>query len=951
VIALSGSGRAHRPAAHLAGRDRDLAALRAFVYETSSGGATMLLRGQPGVGKSALLDSAEEMAAMAGIRVVRAEGADQGNVGFAALNRLLMPLRGGTLARLDEPQQRALNVALGCTEGSTPDLLMVSNAALALLCQAAADRPLLLIVDDLHAVDRQSATVLGLVAKRLSGSRAGLLAAVLTQTSGLADLEAPGYELAPLDDDASTRLLADRFPDLAPGVRRRILTEAEGNPLALLELPVALDDLQRSGLAALPAVLPLNRRLRQAFSTRVSALPAAARYLLLLAVLDGTGDVTLLRAAAGRHEVSDDLLPAEQADLVHVDQTTQCVVFSHPLVRSAVFDRSSSGDVRRGHLALAAQRTDQPERRAWHLAEAAAETDEDAAGLLEQVARKMRDRGAGTQAVATLIRAAKLSPRRSDRSRLLAEAACLSATGTGELALARRLLAEARRGRPECGEPPVSLPIAVADACLQLNSADDIDTVHRQLVAAIRGRSDGGHNSNAPLIMALDMLLTACAAGGRPELWEPLDVALAGLGSQHCPELNLLARTHGDPARCAVGILGSLDAAVSALSQETDHWRILAVGAAAARTDRLAGCRTALRRVAGEAAEGGAAVAAICALNLLCSDGFLSGDWNEVWRRAGDCLRACQSHGCPAHAWVAREHLALIAAARGDDELMQELTDDMLRWALPRGITPAQTAVHRADSLAALGRGDFEDAYRAASAISPPGVLASHVPDALWTVLDLVESAARTGRLREAAAHVAAARTARIAEISPRLAMVVTASAALAGPPDQASLLFEQALAIRGASRWPFEFARVQLAFGEHLRRMRANCEARGHLAFAHATFRVLCARPWADRAANELRAAKLTRTKTDYHQIPVLTAQERQIASLAAAGLTNRQIGQRLFLSPRTVGSHLYRAFPKLGVASRAGLRDALTALAAADSSLSVQARSAWESVSARPG
>jgi DNA-binding CsgD family transcriptional regulator len=914
----------------------------------------MLVRGQPGVGKSALLDGAEGVAVIAGIRVVRAGGPDSGNVGFAALNQLLLPLRGGALNRLDEPQQRVLNVALGFTGGSTPDLLTVSNAALALLCQSAADRPLLLIVDDLHAVDGPSATVLGLLAKRLSGRRAGLLAARRTQASGLPDLEAPDYELVPLDDDASTRLLADRFPDLAPGVRRRIMTEAQGNPLALLELPAGLDDLQRSGLAALPAVLPLNHRLRQAFSTRIAALPAATRYLLLLSVLDGAGEMTPLRAAAGRDDAADDLFPAEQAGLVHVDQTTHCVVFSHPLDRCAVLDQSPSSDVRRAHLALAAQRTDQPARRAWHLAEAAAEPDQEAAGLLERVAVRMRDRGAGTQAVACLMRAARLNPQLSDRSRLLAEAACLSATGTGELALARRLLAEARRSGPEHGGPlgaDASLRAAVADACLQLNGSEDIDTVHRQLATAIRQATDAGQNSDAALVAALDALLTVCAAGGRAELWEPFDIALAGLGPDRCPELSLLARTQGDPARSAAGILGPLDAAIDRLSQETDHWHILAVGAAAARTDRLARCRAALRRVAGEAAEGGAVVTAICAQNLLCCDGFLSGAWNEVWQEAEDCLRTGQSHGCSAYAWAAREHLALIAAARGDYELMRELTDDMLRWAMPRGIGLVQTAVHRAVCLAELGRGDFEEAYCAARAISPPGVLASHVPYALWAVLDLAESAVRTGRPQEAAAHVAAARAARIADISPRLAMLVDASAALAAPAGQASSHFERALSVQGAQRWPFEYARVQLAFGEHLRRIRANCGARGYLAAAHAAFHALGAQPWTDRAANELRAAKLTRTKPDYHQLPALTAQEHQIAALAAAGLTNRQIGQRLFLSPRTVGSHLYRVFPKLGVASRAGLRDALTALAASDSSLSVQARTVADTVSARPG
>jgi DNA-binding CsgD family transcriptional regulator len=266
---------------------------------------------------------------------------------------------------------------------------------------------------------------------------------------------------------------------------------------------------------------------------------------------------------------------------------------------------------------------------------------------------------------------------------------------------------------------------------------------------------------------------------------------------------------------------------------------------------------------------------------------------------------------------------------------VRELTGEMLRWAMPRGVTLAQMAVHRAGSLAAIGRGDFEEAYREAAAISPPGVLASRVPHALWTVMDLVEAAVRTGRHPQAAAHVARMREAHVAAISPRLALLVTASAAIAAPADQASQLFEEALGIRGADRWPFEFARVQLVFGEHLRRGRVQAisEARVHLGAALATFRALGARPWAERAANELRATRLTLTKAEFRRMPALTAQEHQIVSLAAAGLTNKQIGERLYLSPRTVGSHLYRVFPKLGVSSRAGLRDALIALASGDS------------------
>jgi len=930
---LAGRSRARQPS-RLVGRDEDLEVILAFVYELSTQGGTLLLSGEPGVGKSALLDAAEEIAPITGIRVLRAAGAEFEDVSFSGLNQLLLPLR-GDISRLDDLQRDALNVALGFGEGPARSPLVVSNAALTLLCQAAADRPLLLIVDDLHWVDRASALVLGFVARRLSGSRVGLLAAERTGASRLPRLDLPACDVLPLDDDASTRLVAERFPDLAPRVRLRIVAEARGNPLALLELPAGLSDLERSALAPLPAVLPLSRRLRAVFSSSVSALPAAARYLLLLAVLADTGELSLLRAAAAGQCEIDDLMHAEQAGLVRVDDATNRVVFSHPLIRSAVVELSTSGEVRRGHRALARELGDQPERRAWHLAGAATEPDERVASLLAGVARQMQARGDAHSAVTALMRAAQLSPHHRDRGRLLAEAACVSATLTGELPLVSRLLGDARRAALEAGGSlgrDASLHAAVADACLLLNGPDDIDTVHRLLTGAIEARPlprTGG----AALIATLRTLAMVCAAGGRPDLWAPVEEALAGLGPGGCAELDLVVRTHADPARSAIGALGQLDAAIGNLSRDSGHWRILALGAAAARTDRLAGCREALRQVVRAAPEGGAILPAISALTLLCLDGFLSGAWDEAWQAAEECLRACQSSGHPARAWMAREHLAMIAAARGDDERVGELTGEMLQWAMPRGITLARMAVHRAASLAALGRGDFEEAYREAAAISPPGTLVTHVPHALGAVMDLVEAAVRTGRQQEAATHVAAAREARVAEISPRLALLVTASAALAAPARQASCLFERALGIPGADRWPFDFARVQLAFGEHLRRDRAPTDSRAPLGAALAAFRALGARPWADRAANELRAARLAPAKTETRRVPALTAQEQQIVSLAAAGLTNKQIGERLYLSPRTVGSHLYRVFPKLGVSSRAGLRDALIALASGDS------------------
>jgi DNA-binding CsgD family transcriptional regulator len=224
-----------------------------------------------------------------------------------------------------------------------------------------------------------------------------------------------------------------------------------------------------------------------------------------------------------------------------------------------------------------------------------------------------------------------------------------------------------------------------------------------------------------------------------------------------------------------------------------------------------------------------------------------------------------------------------------------------------------------------MGQGEFEDAYQNSAAISPPGVLASHVPLALWVAMDLVEAAVRTGRHAEAAAHVTAIRDVGIAALSPRLALLATASEAIAAPNDIAPGLFQEALAVPGADRFPFDLGRVRLCYGERLRRARATTNSRAQLTAALEIFERLRARPWAARAAGELRAAGQADPRASLRGRDSLTSQELEIAELAAAGLTNKQIGQRLFLSHRTVGAHLYQIFPKLGVTSRAALRDAL--------------------------
>lgn len=272
---------------------------------------------------------------------------------------------------------------------------------------------------------------------------------------------------------------------------------------------------------------------------------------------------------------------------------------------------------------------------------------------------------------------------------------------------------------------------------------------------------------------------------------------------------------------------------------------------------------------------------------------------------------------------------ALLAAARGDSANARAIADEVTGWAMPRRALAMHVYVLHARTLDAIGRSDFEDAYRNACAISPAGTIASHVPHAMWMVLDLVEAAMRTGRRDEAAAHVAAAQETCLPAISSRLALMTFGAGAMAATDEQdAWTLFERALGVPAAEQWPFDLARIQLAFGERLRRARATTRSRQLLTAARVAFQLLGARPWTQRAGDELRAMGITIGPADVYGPASLTPQQLEIAQLAAGGLTNKEIGERLFLSHRTVGTHLYQIFPKLGITSRAALRDALKGL-----------------------
>lgn len=912
----------------LVGRDRELELLRTFVDEALGGGGVLLLSGEPGVGKSVLLDAAAKAATVAGASVLRSDGVEfLADLSFAGLNHVLEPLlheRDG----LDPVHQDALTVALGAGEGAAVDRLVVYAAVLALLRRAANARPVLLIVDDLQWIDRASAAALSFVARRLAGSRVGLLAASrpgfesFFERAGLVELT-----LSPLDDGAAADLVGTRFPLLGGRGLQRVLAQAQGNPLALLELPAALGD-SRGSAGVLSEVLPLSRRLQDLYASRIAEMPAPTRRLLLLAALEGSGDLPVLQAAVPGEDLLSLLAPAERAQLVRVeDRGLGLLSFRHPLIRATIVSGSTSGQRLEAHHALANALTDQPDRRAWHLAEATPDPDERVAALLERTAQRVRRRGDAVGAFNALVRAADLTPGPADRGRRLAEAAFVGSDVAGELRTAAELLVEARRADPELRG---SLQAAAAASHVLLNRDGDVNTAHRLLVGAIttrEGRSDGGDDE--ALFEALCTLRRVCLCAGSPGLWDAFHAAMSQLTVQLPPLQQLLGSVYADPARSTAKALTMLDTVIHDLHRETDPSRIERIAMAALFVDRATGCRAALWPVVDDGREGGAVTSALTALAVLCLDDFMTGQWDECARLAAEGLALCETHGYQLLARQFHRAQGLLAAARGDDATVRELAQRITGWAVPRGARTVEHFARHMTALAALGRGDYEEAYLNASAISPPGVLAPHAPLALWVPMDLVEAAVRTGRRTEALAHVAAMRQTGLPGVSGRLALVTAGSAALAAGEDRAAVHFEEALAVPGAERWPLDLARVRLAYGEHLRRAGVARDARVHLAAALEAFSHLGAAPWAARAAEELRATGRTTTwgHRDLRASP-LTAQEHRIATLAASGMTNRQIGERLLLSHRTVAAHLYRIFPKLGVTSRVTLGEALGAL-----------------------
>lgn len=916
------TGEVPAPSPSLAGRAAEMTVLDAFLEQAATDGAVLVVTGEAGIGKSALLGLAARRAVQErGALVRHVAGAEfEADLSYAGLHQLLMPDTTG-LASLSEPHRTALETALGLRTGTPPERLLLTSATLALLQQRSAEGPVLLVLDDVHWMDRATAGVLSLVARRLQGTRTGMLLAQRDTEESFFDRSTiPELKVSPLDDEAAEALLRETRPELHTAVRHRIVAEAGGNPLAILELQRALTAGQRSGADALPASLPLTVRLRRLFADRVSALPAPTRRLLLLAALDHGAGTALMRVVA---DSEVDLEPAESTGLVTVDRRTNRVVFAHPLVRAAVVDLASANERRAAHRRLA-ELAEDADVRSLHRAEAALAPDETVAGHLEGLATRTLDRGDGVRASALLLRAAELSPAPAQRARRLAQAAFVGAHVTGNLSGAAALLDRARAEDPDATQ---TLQVAVAAASRLLNNEGDVDTAHGILVGALKqvsvSATDGQTDVRA-IENAVLTLMSVCSFGGRPRLWETFDAVVARFSEVLSAPVRLATTTYADPVRSTPEMLRELDRMVESLDETTSPLRVVQVAQARWYIGDLP--RAPLERLVEACRLGDTVAQSVRALLMLAVDHFFAGEWDEADRHAEEAVRICEERDFAMLLWRARFPGMLLAAARGDIDRLTDARSRALQWALPRSALAVRASTAEADGLAALGQARYRDALDAYSSISPPGSFPPHGQQTPRIVMDLVEAAVRCGEVEAARLHVRAAADAGIPTLSERSRFLWRGAQALAADDADYPDLFDALLEDPSSTHWPFHLGRLELAYGERLRRDRAMRRARPILGRARERFSLLDAAPWCARADAMLAATGPTRRVGAQHATE-LTGQELQIARLAASGLSNREIGLQLFLSPRTVGAHLYRIFPKLGITSRAALRDALTA------------------------
>src|SRR5918997_1412591 len=905
-------------------REGELARIGRLLDGVSERGAALLVRGEPGIGKSTLLVAASQRAEAAGMRVLRTTGVQsEARLPFAGLHQLVFPVLGHA-EHLPAPQRTALLAAFGMVEAEVIDRFFVALALLELLSDVAEQAPLLVVAEDAHWLDRSTASVLGFISWRVEHEPIIVLAASREgEESPINDAGLPTLRLGGIDDEPAGELLDTHHWQLAPKVRGQILEQAGGNPLALVELPVLLGTDERAGRSRLPSPLPLTEHLERAFAAQAAGLPSDTRKLLLLAAVDDGGDLGEIVAAAamiaGGEPTAEGFVPAIDARLVEVAGTR--IAFRHPLVRSAIYQAASLAERNAAHLALAEVLVDQPDRQVWHRAAALVGPDESVAAALEEPARRARRRGAISVAIDALERAVELSEDRARKGRRLLDAAEL-AFERGSQGHVARLVAEAQRLELSAAERH---RVALIRAMFDHSVPADVASLRDMLEVAVEAAQEGDAETAISLLTQAAM---RCHASTPREGVRELVIGTAmqlGIGDED-PRLMLIMAL-ADPVRYGTRILDVLSRVPPDGGGDADAARLFGL------TANLLGDFEVAVPLLTAAVDGLRTQGRFTWLaRMLSVRGWAYahlGRWDLVAPDAEEAIRLTEETGQQAPAARARANKAMLAGVRGEAEEAEALASEVERVMLPEGMNAALMHVQMARGLTALGTGRYSDAYEHLIRLFEHGDPAWHEMSRGWAIGDLAEAARHSGHLEEARALLPEMEAILSETRPPRLRVALEYARPLLAEDDEAEDLFRAALDADLAA-WPFDRARLELSFGAWLRRQRRVAESRVPLRAARDAFDALGALPWSERARHELRGAGVTSRPRKRGAMDELTPQELQIARMAASGLSNREIGQQLYMSHRTVGAHLYHIFPKLDVTSRGQLRDALdTALA----------------------
>ena len=882
----------------------------------SQGGA-VVLRGPAGIGKSSLLAVVRSAGTVAGMRVLAAKGVrNESGLAFAGLHQLIRPLL-GELAQLPGEQAELLRSAFGDSRAGA-DRFGIALATLDLLAEAAARQPVLMLADDAQWLDEPTTDVLAFVGRRLAIEPIAVLACIRDDTADpFADAELPAVRVGPLGDDAARALLVASSPGLPRARQDRLLEVAQGNPLALIELPKSADD-------TVPPLTPLTRNvpvtavLERAFTHRVAALPRPARVLLLAAASDDACTAAEILQVVGTVLDADLSLhafqPAVDAHLITIAGSRPA--FSHPLVSSAIYQSAPIEERRLVHAALARIVPGTDDRRLWHRVQASIGVDDCLADELERLAERTAAQGAGAVAVTALERAADLSSRASLRADRLLRAAELAAE-TGRPAASLELLR--REDITTLGLPRRARAMIVQELAefAPLPDADRLPV----LVAAVADLTDAGDVGTAAFLLwkaATKCWRASASAGQRDQL---LDAALK-LGLADDGVLLAAIRACVAPLMWGNDVLTALarvPAAQPDLGTSAQMARAaLFVGDYPQAASRAAvGCRGA--RVQGR-------LSLVTQLALVNAQAAMwCGNLDEAAAAAAESRRSAADTGQSAWATLARVQESLVEGLRGDYPAAAALVRRAQEQPELRLDHYALAGWQRDLGLAALALGEHQRALEHLRQVVEPGDPSYHFGLRYAVVGDLAEAARGAGRLPEVRDLIEQLLR-DMAPSTPGLSIAARHARLMLAPDGHAEAELSAALAA-DLSAWPLARARLLLANGAWLRRRRRPVAAREPLRGARELFDALGIVGWSARARAELEATGEASAESRPAAWSTLTPQECQIAQLAAAGMTNSEIGEQLLISRRTVGSHLYHLFPKLGVTARSQLADALCA------------------------